>query len=203
MNGKGNVFDPETHMTEKTAKMLDTFLGKTSYAKENKEGASFKRDFKVIWSVLREELREKIDNPKKIAYLAAYSILGNVTYSAKCAGISTSTVYQWQKKDEDFMEQYAIADQAHLDYMEFEAQRRAVEGTTEDVYYQGEVVGQKTNYSDTLLRFLLEGKDPGKYGKTNKIEVNNSGGGKVQVNFGIPELSKDIDMEEVIDVGEE
>ena len=203
MNGKGNVFDPETHMTEKTAKMLDTFLGKTSYAKENKEGASFKRDFKVIWSVLREELREKIDNPEKIAYLAAYSILGNVTYSAKCAGISTSTVYQWQKKDEDFMEQYAIADQAHLDYMEFEAQRRAVEGTTEDVYYQGEVVGQKTNYSDTLLRFLLEGKDPGKYGKTNKIEVNNSGGGKVQVNFGIPELSKDIDMEEVIDVGEE
>lgn len=202
MDGNGDVFDPKTHMTERTQKMLDTFLGKSGYAKENKEGASFKRDFKVIWSVLREELVEVIDNPKKIAYLAAYSILGNVTYSAKCAGVSTTTVYRWQKKDPDFKEQYAIADQAHLDYMELEAQRRAVEGTTEDVYYQGEVVGQKTNYSDTLLRFILEGKDPARYGKTNKIEVNNNGGGKVQVNFGIPELSQEIDTEEVIDVEE-
>lgn len=202
MNGKGDVFDPETHMTEKTKKMIDTFLGRDGYAEENKEGASFKRDFKVVWSVLRDELREKIDNPKKIAYLAAYSILGNVTYSAKCAGISTTSVYNWKKNDPDFKEQYEIADQAHLDYMEMEAQRRAVQGTSEDVYYQGEVVGQKQNYSDSLLKFLLEGKDPGKYGKTNKIEVNSSGEGNVQVNFGIPELNQEIDTEDVIDVGD-
>lgn len=199
----GNVFEVETHMTEKTKKMIDTFLGKEGYAEENKKGASFKRDFKVIWSVLRDELREVIDNPKKIAYLAAYSILGNVTYSAKCAGISTTTVYNWSKNDPDFKTQYEIADQAHLDYMEMEAQRRAVEGTSEDVYYQGEVVGQKRNYSDSLLKFILEGKNPGKYRTTNKIEVNSSAGGNVQVNFGIPEMNQDVDMSDVIDVGED
>jgi hypothetical protein len=202
MEGKGEVFDPKTHMTKRTEKMIDTFLGRKNYASEHREGASFRRDFKVIWEVLREELREKIKNPKKIAYIAAYSILGNVTYSAKCAGISPSTVYNWKKKDSDFKEQYEIADQAHLDYMEMEAQRRAIEGTSEDVYYKGEVVGHKSKYSDNLLKFLLEGKDPSKYGKTNRIEVNSSGEGDVQVNFGIPELNQKIDTEEVIEVGE-
>jgi hypothetical protein len=47
--------------------------------------------------------------------------------------------------------------------LEQEARRRAVEGTKKNVYYQGEPCGVNTEYSDTLLIFLLKGAKPEKY----------------------------------------
>lgn len=161
------------------------------------ESPNFKKDFNQMWEILKAEIGEELDNPKKVAYLAAYSILGSVTYSCKCAGITNPLIYTWKKDDPLFVEYYEMAEQAHTEYMEIEAQRRAVMGVPEEVYYQGEVVGHKRNYSDSLLQFLLKGKRPDKYGNTSKLEIKNQGDANIQVNFGIPELNQDMDTEEV------
>jgi len=163
---------------------------------DNMSGKDFYRDFNQLWEILREETRGELNNPRQAAYLAAYSILGAVSYSAKCAGVNPQTIYNWEK-DDVFMEYYKKAEQAHTEYLEMEAQRRAVMGVEEDVFYQGEVVGQKTNYSDSLLKFLLKGKQPQKYGNTSKVEIKGDKNSKIQVNFGVPELNQDVDTSEI------
>jgi hypothetical protein len=45
--------------------------------------------------------------------------------------------------------------------LESAAYERAVLGVQEDVYYQGDVVGQKTVYSDGLLSQMLKARVPG------------------------------------------
>ena len=163
---------------------------------DSMNGSDFYRDFNQLWEILREETRGKLNNPRQAAFLAAYSILGAVSYSARCAGIHPNTIYKWEK-DDTFMEYYKRAEQAHTEYLEKEAQRRAVMGVKEDVYYQGEKVGEKTKYSDTLLKFLLKGKQPQKYGNTSKVEIKGDKNSKIQVNFGVPDLNQDVDTSEV------
>lgn len=181
---------------ENIEEMADIIL-KGSNLPEDKDVPDFKRDFNEFWKILRDELDEKLKNPRMPAFLAAYSIIGSVTYSAKCAGVSTSAIYHWKKNNPVFMEYYERAEMAHTEYLEMEAQRRAVMGVEEDVYYQGEVVGKKRNYSDTLLKFLLKGKEPGKYGGASKVEINADKNANIQVNFGIPELNEEIDTSEI------
>lgn len=185
----------EEEVSENIERMADVFLEQGD-GSNHREGADFRRDFNAMWSILKDEIGETLRNPRMVAYLAAYSIIGSVTYAAKCAGVSTTAVYNW-KENPVFMEYYEQAEKAHLEYMELEAQRRAVMGTTEDVYYKGEVVGQKKRYSDSLLKFLLKGKSPEKYRDTSKVEIKGGKDSKIQVNFGIPELNEEIDVSEV------
>ena len=67
---------------------------------------------------------------------------------------------------------------SHVD----EAARRAIDGVREEIYYKGKVVGEKYNYSDSLLMFLIRGAFPDKYGQG----VGKGGG--VNVNFGVAVL---------------
>ena len=185
----------DNEVKENIEEMADKILDRTN-AWESDEGAHFRRDFKFLWDIMKEERGEVMPNPRMVAYLAAYSIIGSVTYAAKCAGVTAGAVQGW-KKNPVFMEYYQNAERAHTEYLEMEAQRRAVMGVTEDVYYQGEVVGQKTNYSDSLLKFLLKGKRPDKYSSASKLEIKGGKNAKIQVNFGIPELNEDIDTSEL------
>jgi len=176
---------------ERVKKITDELLDRD----RNKRGPDFKRDFNQVWELMKEEVADELDNPRQIAFLSAYSILGAVTYAAKIAGISPSSVYKW-KKDETFMKHYRNADKAHIEYMEQEAKRRAIMGVSEDVFYQGEKVGEKRKYSDSLLKMLLQGEQPDKY-RSSKIEINGGENAKIQVNFGTPELNQDIDDSEL------
>lgn len=64
--------------------------------------------------------------------------------------------------------------------LEDEADRRAVDGVVEDVYHQGEVVGQVRKYSDGLLKYRLGAEDPDKYSEKHKHEVK---GAVLHINF--------------------
>lgn len=183
-------------ISERVEEITDEYLATS--AEENRNGADFRKDFNDLWETYKETARGEL-KPRQSAYLAAYSILGSVMYAAKSAGIAVSTVTNWQRNDETFKEYYDIAEQAHAEYLEVEAQRRAVMGVEEDVWYQGEKVGTKIAYSDNLLKFLLQGARPQKYRRQSKVEVKADGDSKVQVNFGIPELNEDLDTSEIED----
>ncbi len=55
--------------------------------------------------------------------------------------------------------------------MEDEAVRRAYEGVKEDVFYQGNVCGEKQVYSDGLLMFMLKAARPDVYRERTSIDM--------------------------------
>lgn len=97
------------------------------------------------------------------AFLSSLAITANVSKAAKDCEVARQTVYDHRDADEDFRAAWDDAIEIACDALELEARRRAEEGTIEDVYYQGEVVGKKRVYSDTLLIFTLKGYRPEKF----------------------------------------
>ena len=94
-----------------------------------------------------------------------------VTGACKRAGISRATAYLWKEKDKRFSGRWDFAIKAGTDTLEDAAKRRATEGVMEDVYHQGEVVGQRVKYSDTLLMFLLKARDPDRFADKREQEA--------------------------------
>lgn len=173
-------------------KMAAIMEGRELSDRENKP--NYKADFFNMYKMMRDsKAREELSNPRQLAFLSAYSILGNVTQAAKCTGISPGSVYNW-KGDEVFDKYYELADRAHMHYLQSEAQRRAVEGVQEPVYYQGQKIGEKTKYSDNLLMFLMKGKEPEKYRDNARVEVTGDGGGPIQIEFTPPDMDREIEV---------
>lgn len=127
--------------------------------------------------------RQKLSLRKQSKFLDLLAQTGKVAASARAVGFaSTAYLHKLRRDDEDFAEAWGQAVEAAGDILEEEAIRRANEGIIEEIYYKGEVVGQKFMYSDQLLMFLLRGNNPGKY---------NQGGGhgtNINVKFGVAVL---------------
>ncbi len=90
---------------------------------------------------------------------------GTRTRAAAIAGVHRSVLYtaQW-KQDRAFQAALKAAEEVAADRLEAEAWRRAVEGVEKPVgWYKGQPGGYVTEYSDTLLIFLLKGLRPEKY----------------------------------------
>lgn len=100
---------------------------------------------------------------KKEAFLAAYVECGTVSHAARAAGICRDTHYEWLNCDEDYAVAFEKAKKDACECLEREARRRAIEGVDEPVYQNGQLVGYKRRYSDTLLIFMLKGEAPDKY----------------------------------------
>ena len=94
-------------------------------------------------------------------FLTALRQTGNVSAAARAAGVARSRCYEVRRRDPDFATGWQDALEEAADWLEFEALRRAVEGTEEDRFFGGHIVGQVTRYSDALLMFLLKARRPG------------------------------------------
>jgi len=86
-----------------------------------------------------------------------------VTKAAKVARVGRSTAYEWREEDKAFAAAWDEAIEESNDVLEGEAYRRAVTGTLEPVFYQGEKVGTVRRYSDSLLTLLLKSNRPAKF----------------------------------------
>lgn len=104
---------------------------------------------------------------------------GDMLLACKGAGVSVFFVRQWQKDDPKVDEALKEATAIGTQGLVSAAIQRAVHGVDEDVYYKGEVCGQKRNYSDGLLTTLLKAKIP---------EFNSGEGGGVQVNVNVANI---------------
>lgn len=86
-------------------------------------------------------------------------------------GISRTAFRHWREADPAFREAFEDAYDDGSDLMEDEATRRAVKGVKQDVYHAGDVVGEKTVYSDDLMKFMLAGRRPERY--RDGVTINN------------------------------
>lgn len=93
---------------------------------------------------------------KRGKFLAALRRHGNATLAAKSIGIGHRTVYEWRADELEFKAEWEDALIEYSTILEAEADRRAVEGLTNPVYYKGAIVGHIQEYSDILLMFRLK-----------------------------------------------
>jgi hypothetical protein len=100
---------------------------------------------------------------KKRAVLRALAKTGCILDAARAAGASPRTVYRHQESDPRFAEHCRIALAMAATPIELTAWQRAVEGVEQEFACGGEVHVRR-RYSDGLLRLLLQGADPKKYG---------------------------------------
>lgn len=99
-------------------------------------------------------------HPKKAAMLAALAKTGNISASARAAGIDRATHYKWLDSDSEYADAVLVAMDDAVDVLEAVARQRAIHG------------------SDVLLIFLLKGHRPEKY--RDRYEVRHDGRLKVE-----------------------
>jgi DNA-binding transcriptional regulator YdaS (Cro superfamily) len=85
---------------------------------------------------------------------------GDALAAAQACGVSLVFVNQWAKDDPKVAERLKEAANVGTQGLVSAAIKRAVHGVNEDIYYKGEVVGEKKVYSDGLLQTLLKAKVP-------------------------------------------
>ncbi len=95
-----------------------------------------------------------------LKHLARY---GCLTDAARRTGVSARTIYYHQDKDKAFASDCARAVRMAGSRLELTAFERAVDGVPQ-LFACGGEVHTRTRYSDGLLRLLLQGADPKKYG---------------------------------------
>lgn len=140
--------------------------------------------------VQHKDSRAVLAKKKRKVFLSVLARTGRVAEASRACGYTdTATLQQFRRNDEDFAEAWDHALEAAAHVLEEEAIRRATEGVLEPVFYKGEVAGYKTNYSDTLLMFVLRGLKPGTYRENQR-------GGDTNINFGIAVLPMTAQSEE-------
>lgn len=119
------------------------------------------------------------------AFIAALRETGVVRTACEAVGISRTSAYNVRNADAEFAAKWDEAIQDAADLLEVEALRRARHGVKKPVIYKGQLCGMwvdeggnvvaeqtpgstlvplsVTEYSDTLLIFLLKGIRPEKY----------------------------------------
>ncbi len=112
----------------------------------------------------------------KEIFLATLALSPNVSQACVAAHISRHTAYEWKKEDEEFAKSWEEVLEASTDSLEIEAKRRAFNGVSEPVFFQGKVCGAIQKYSDTLLIFLLKAHRPEKYREAVVVAGGGPGG---------------------------
>jgi hypothetical protein len=102
-------------------------------------------------------------------FFKALKKCGCIRDACRVAGISTTTVDRWRKKDEVFDDKVEAACALASVELDMIAWKRATEGTEEKVYRDGRLVFTRVKQSDAMLRLLMQGANPEKYGRTGPM----------------------------------
>ena len=127
--------------------------------------------------------------PKKIAFLVAYTECGNITQAAEAAGIQRQSHYRWLEEGREYQLAFGAAKQQAGERLEQEARRRAVEGVRKYRFHKGKpildptagicpITGEQLSVpyyederSDLLLIFLLKAVFPDKYRERQQVSM--------------------------------
>ena len=126
-------------------------------------------------------LRPRIDGftpERQKTFLRTLRRTGCVRDGARKAGVSTSTIDRARRNFADFDAKCRAALELALPKLEAIAYRRATVGAPEKVIRKGRVVQIKVKPSDAMLRLLLGGAAPGKYGRYAGLKRPGRGGAR-------------------------
>jgi len=92
---------------------------------------------------------------------------GSVRLAAEASGRSRDVWFRQKEGDQKFAREWDQALEAYVEILEAEANRRALNGEEEPIFYGGKQVGSKSKTSDSLLMFRLKALRPNRYKETN------------------------------------
>ena len=108
----------------------------------------------------------------KTNFLEHFAANGHLAWAAAAAGVTRTTVRQWQEHDEQFVLRFNEATNDAVEALEGEARERAVRGKMVREVWRGDKMVERIvewRPSDTLLVKLLQALKPEKYG--DKLSV--------------------------------
>lgn len=111
----------------------------------------------------RRERHDAFTEARKHIFLKALIKTGCLLDACRATGISAKTVYRHQESDPRFAADCRTALRMSATPLELTAWSRAVEGVEREFACGGQVYTRRI-YSDSLLRLLLQGSNPKKYG---------------------------------------
>jgi hypothetical protein len=127
---------------------------------------------------------------KRIAFLAELRASANVSAGARAAGVYRKTVYDW-RADPEFAKAWDDALEEATDELEEAARQRAM-GYKRDVWFQGQCVGETTEYSDAMTALLLKAHRPDKFSDRHAIEMSGQQGKPLEiVHYDVSGLDED------------
>lgn len=94
---------------------------------------------------------------------------GCIADAARACGISRNTVRRWRNRWKDFDDQVEAALAIASVSLDTIAWKRATEGAEEKVYREGRLVFTRVKPSDSMLRLLMQGANPEKYGRMGQM----------------------------------
>jgi hypothetical protein len=100
---------------------------------------------------------QKITNPKKRAWLAAYANVGTITGASRLTGMDH---YHWLNKDKDYKDAFEFAKQIAGDLIEDAIIEAATGGDDVPIIYEGQIRGHYKRKSDVLRMFVLKARKP-------------------------------------------
>ncbi len=96
-------------------------------------------------------------------FLRALAETGSVRAAAAVSGRTRSAWIALRGRDPGFAALWEQALDSYVDLLEAEADRRAMRGEEEPIFYSGKQVGVRARTSDSLLMFRLKALRPGRY----------------------------------------
>lgn len=108
---------------------------------------------------------DAFDARRKQLFVDALKRTGCLRAAARKIEVSHQTVYNHQRTDKLFARQCELALSMAGSDIELQVWERAVIGVEEPIVYHGEIVGTRLKRSDAMLRLLLMGAMPKKYGR--------------------------------------
>ena len=115
---------------------------------------------------IRTEFR-KFKQPKKSVFLEAYARAGTALGAEKLCGVNRMSHKTWLEADPEYAAAAEEAEQAYLERLLNEVDRRAVEGVDDLIMYEGKICKDdegntlvKRRFSDNLLMFRVKQMDP-------------------------------------------
>ena len=112
----------------------------------------------------KRQRHDAFTDARKCTFLKALIKTGCLLDACRATGISAKTVYRHQESDKRFAENCRVALRMSEAPLELAAWKRAVEGVDREFACGGQVHVRRI-YSDSLLRLLLQGSNPKKYGQ--------------------------------------
>ncbi len=108
---------------------------------------------------------DRFGDEQKRLFLVALRNRETVLAACRLVGVSNRTAYNHRQSDPEFARYWDLARKMARLPLELVAFERAVVGIAEPVFVQGRHSHNRRRYSDGLLRLLLEGEQPDKYGR--------------------------------------
>lgn len=131
-------------------------------------------------------------------YIETLAETGSVHLSARAAGLSARSAYALRVRSSAFSAAWDAAQQLAVGRLSALAFDRAIHGRIEQVYHQGELVGEKRVPSERLLMWLLSRLDPKRFALPWERDKDSAADPQAEAQRAFPTL-----LESLTDVGED